>query len=141
MIHCKNITLMINYGNSSNISSNLFNHTVLHIYNVYKYTGYREYGNNIQYNQKVSIFYHKFGQVYRIVCNSFCRIFKWFNYFIFMLKKSMVSWGYIISFWVWIPVIIVNKSCWPKGKASDYVHQDIIYITFHYRERYMNILL
>ena len=51
---------MINYGNNSNRSANLYNHIVLHIYNEYKYTRYREYGNNIQYNKKVSIFYHKF---------------------------------------------------------------------------------
>ena len=57
---------MINDVNNSNRSANLLNHTVLHIYNVYKYTGYREYGNNIQYNQKVYIFYHKFRQGYCI---------------------------------------------------------------------------
>ena len=66
---------MIHDGNTSNRSSNLLNYTVLHIYNVYKYTGYREYGNNIQYNQKVSRFYHKFIQGYRIVGNIF-RAFK-----------------------------------------------------------------
>ena len=64
---------MINYGNNSNRSSNLLNYTVLHVYNVYKYTGYREYGNDIQYNKKVSRFYHKFRQGYMIVGNTFCR--------------------------------------------------------------------
>ena len=67
---------MIHDGNTSNRSENLLNYTVLHIYNVYKYTGYREYGNNIQYNQKVSRFYHKLRQGYRIVGNSFCMGFK-----------------------------------------------------------------
>ena len=66
-----NITLMINDGNTSNISSKLLNYTVLHVYNIYKYTGYREYGNNIQYNKKVSRLYHKFRQGYRIAGNSF----------------------------------------------------------------------
>ena len=67
---------MINDGNNSNRSSNLSNCTVLHVYNVYKYTGYREYGNNIQYNQNVSRFYHKLRQGYRILGNSFFMGFK-----------------------------------------------------------------
>ena len=67
---------MIHDENTSNVSANLLNYTVIHIYNVYKYTVFREYGNNIQYNQKVSIFYHKSRQGYRIVGNSFCRGFK-----------------------------------------------------------------
>ena len=62
---------MIYGGNTSNRSAKIINYTVLHIYIVYKLTGYREYGNNIQYNQKVSRLYHIFRQGYRIVGNSF----------------------------------------------------------------------
>ena len=68
--------LMINDGNTSNIYTNLLNYTVLHIYNVYKYTGYREYVNNIQYNQKVSRSDHKFRQGCKILGNMFFRLFK-----------------------------------------------------------------
>ena len=67
---------MIYGGNTSNRSAKILNYTVLYIYNVYKYTGYREYGNNIQYNQKVSRLYHIFRQSYRIVGNSFCKVFE-----------------------------------------------------------------
>ena len=46
--------------------------TLYYMYtNVYKYKWYIEYGNNIQYNEKVSRFYHKFRHGYRIVGNSF----------------------------------------------------------------------
>ena len=42
---------MIHDRTNSKRSEKSFNYTVLHIYNVYKYIGYRSYGNNIQYNK------------------------------------------------------------------------------------------
>ena len=42
---------MIHDGNTSKRSEKSLNYTVLHIYNVYNYIGYRSYGNNIQYNK------------------------------------------------------------------------------------------